>query len=118
MWEVNVTDEFEAWYEGLSLEDQTPIRKAVAALEEHGPNLKRPTVGEVKGARTSHLKELRPPSSTIRILFAFDPRRQAVLLLGGDKSRQWNAWYRSAIPHADDLYDEYLQELRDEQLIE
>ena len=46
-----------------------------------------------------------------------DPRRQAILLPGGDKSGQWKAWYRWAIPAADDLYDEYLDELRDERLI-
>lgn len=53
------------------------------------------------------------------MLFAFDPIRQAVLLLGGDKSEgsAWNAWYATAVPHADDLFDTYLQELRDEGLL-
>jgi hypothetical protein len=55
------------------------------------------------------MKELR--SGTIRVLFAFDPVRQAVLLIGGDKASQWEAWYRRNIPIADDLYDEWLDEL-------
>lgn len=53
----------------------------------------------------------------LRVLFMFDPRRQAILLLGGDKSGAWNDWYEWAIPAADDLYDDYLDELRQEGLI-
>lgn len=60
---------------------------------------------------------LRPPVGNVRILFAFDPRRMAILLLGGDKSNRWSAWYRENIPHADDLYGEHLQLLKDEGLI-
>jgi hypothetical protein len=64
------------------------------------------------------MKELRVGAvGNIRILFAFDPRRQAILLLGGDKTGAWSEWYRVNIPKADDLYDDYLQELRDEGLI-
>lgn len=50
----------------------------------------------------------------MRVLFAFDPRRMAILLMGGDKSRRWSSWYAEAIPAADQLYDEHLQTLRDE----
>jgi hypothetical protein len=60
------------------------------------------------------MKELRPRGGHLRILFAFDPRRHAILLLGGDKSGKWSSWYETAIPEADRLYDEHLQELRDE----
>ena len=65
------------------------------------------------------MKELRAPSGgrSLRVLFAFDPRLQAILLLGGDKTGQWERWYEWAIPAADDLYDVYLNELRDEELI-
>lgn len=57
------------------------------------------------------MKELRvSKGGAIRVLFAFDPKRQAVLLLGGDKTGRWNAWYAEAIPLADDLFDEYLAE--------
>jgi len=63
------------------------------------------------------MKELRPPStgrSEVRILFAFDPWRAAILLVAGDKSGQWTRWYRTAIPHAERLYDEYLAERKKE----
>jgi hypothetical protein len=63
------------------------------------------------------MKELRPgTTANIRILFAFDPRRHAILLIGGDKSGRWNEWYREFIPIADDLYDEHLRTLHDEGL--
>lgn len=62
------------------------------------------------------MKELRPPGGFLRVLFAFDPRRQAILLLGGDKSNDWSGWYERNIPLADDLYDQYLDDLRDEGL--
>ena len=63
------------------------------------------------------MKELRPLSGSLRILFAFDPRRTAILLIGGDKSGRWREWYREMIPVADRLYDEYLSELEREGLL-
>jgi hypothetical protein len=53
----------------------------------------------------------------LRVLFMFDPRRQVILLVGGDKTGDWSDWYEKAIPLADDLYDRYLAELQDEGLI-
>jgi hypothetical protein len=61
-----------------------------------------------------NLKELRPGSSgtsEVRILFIFDPLRNAVLLIAGDKSGQWNQWYRQCIPLAEQWYEAYLKEL-------
>jgi hypothetical protein len=64
------------------------------------------------------MKELRAAKDgVLRVLFMFDPRRQAILLIGGDKSEQWESWYEQAIPLADELYDEYLAELKEEGLI-
>jgi hypothetical protein len=60
------------------------------------------------------MKELRPRGSHVRVLFAFDPRRVAILLLGGDKSGRWKAWYAEAIPAAEQLYEEHLAQLRKE----
>ena len=88
-------------------------------LAEQGPTLKRPVVAEIKTSRHSNMKELRvSKAGALRVLFAFDPRRHAILLLGGDKSGQWEEWYRTAIPEADALYDTHLQELRDEGLFD
>ena len=60
------------------------------------------------------MKELRPRGGQLRVLFAFDPRRTAILLVGGDKTNEWSAWYERAIPEADRLYDEHLAERREE----
>ena len=62
-------------------------------------------------SRLPNMTELRPPSAgrtEIRILFVFDPYRSAVLLVAGDKSGQWNRWYRTAIPEAERLCEGYL----------
>lgn len=56
------------------------------------------------------MKELRPGSTgrtEIRVLFAFDKERKAILLLGGDKSDDWTRWYATNIPIADDRFDQH-----------
>ena len=84
------------------------IDAAVEILEERGPSLGRPLVDTITGSRHKNMKELRPPIGNMRILFAFDPRRTAILLIGGDKSGQWSRWYKKMVPVADRLYDEHL----------
>src|SRR6266511_1526433 len=111
-WDVEYTGEFFAWWDTVTLEEQEAIGEAVSVLERDGPGLGRPLVDTIRGSRHANMKELRV--GTNRILFAFDPRRVAILLIGGDKRDRWDAWYNEAIPIADDLYDVYLQELRDE----
>jgi hypothetical protein len=109
MWEVRYTEEFGAWFETLTEDQQDAVIAHVELLE--GPALGRPTVDTIAGSRHPNMKELRvSKGGAIRILFAFDPRTQAVLLIGGDKTGQWLAWYEEAIPVADDLFDEYLRE--------
>ena len=76
--------------------------------------LPRPFADTVEGSRHSNMKELRPLGTNIRVLFAFDPRRMAILLIGGDKTDRWRKFYEEMIPVADDLYDEHLDELREE----
>jgi hypothetical protein len=110
-WNVEVTDEFAGWYTVLSDRQQKSAEAAVEKLEEVGPGLGRRLVGEIKATRIKNLKELIPPGGNLRILFVFDPPRTAILLLGGDKSGRWAAWYREAIPAAEALYDRYLAEL-------
>jgi hypothetical protein len=109
--EVLYTDEFGTWFETLEEDQQDAVIARVELLETEGPSLGRPTVDTIVGARHPNMKELRvSKGGAIRILFAFDPRRQAVLLIGGDKTGQWSAWYDKAIPIADDLFDQYLDE--------
>ena len=116
-WDVEVTDQFVEWFDGLSGADQNVVDIAIQILGEEGPALGRPFVDTLRGSRHRNLKELRPQASAIRVLFAFDPRRTAILLVGGDKQDRWQAFYREAIPQADDLYDEHLEELRSESLL-
>ena len=118
MWEVEATDQFLDWWEQLTAEQQEAITDRVGLLAERGPDLGRPVVDRIISSRHQNMKELRAAKDgALRVLFAFDPRRMAILLLGGDKSGQWTSWYRHAIPTADDLYDEHLAELREEGLI-
>ncbi|WP_078500665.1 type II toxin-antitoxin system RelE/ParE family toxin [Wenjunlia vitaminophila] len=79
-----------------------------------GPTLGRPLVDRIKGAENHHLKELRPGSSgssEIRILFAFDPVRRAVLLVAGDKAGNSQGWYNTHIPIAEKRYQAHLADL-------
>ncbi len=113
-WEVEYTNEFGAWWDGLSQTEQTRVTRAVEVLKQGGPALGRPWVDVITTSRHANMKELRPRGGFLRFLFAFDPRRAAILLVGGDKRDQWNAWYREVVPLADRLYDDYLEELRRE----
>jgi hypothetical protein len=112
VWDVEFTDQFEAWWNTLGAWDQQAIDAAVRVLEERGPGLGRPLVDTVEGSRHANMKELRV--GTIRILFAFDPRRAAILLVGGDKRDRWKEFYAQMIPLADDLFDEHLKDLESE----
>lgn len=118
VWEVEVTDQFLDWWRGLSEVQQVAITSRVDLLAERGPDLGRPVVDRIQTSRHHNMKELRAAQGgALRVLFMFDPRRQVILLLGGDKSGAWNDWYETAVPMADDLYDAYLEELKTEGLI-
>jgi hypothetical protein len=82
----------------------------VDVLAEYGPTLGRPLVDTLVGSKLANLKELRPGQTNIRVLFVFDPWRSAILLVAGDKTRQWHKWYEVAIPQAEQLFALYLKE--------
>ncbi len=113
-WEAEYTDQFWEWFSDLSEEQQEDVALAVEALEERGPVLGRPFADTVENSRHANMKELRPSGGNLRVLFAFDPRRMAIMLLGGDKTGRWKEFYEEAIPAADNLYDEHLRILREE----
>lgn len=117
-WDVEYTDEFEAWWVGLSEEEQESLAASVQLLEERGPMLGFPHSSGINGSRHSHMRELRTQhdGQPFRTLYAFDPRRSAILLIGGDKTGD-DRWYDVNIPIADRLYDEHLALLRKEGLI-
>ena len=110
MWEINLTDNVSAWYLALGDVERRQVTAAIDELEEYGPALGRPFVDRIKGSRHHNMKELRSIGGNIRVLFAFDPKREAILLIGGDKTGQWQRWYKQNIPIADALYDQYLEQ--------
>ena len=102
----------------LEQPDAEALLAAIRVLQDLGPGLGRPLVDTVKGSRHSNMKELRPGSTgrtEIRVLFAFDRQRSAILLVGGDKSDDWTGWYEINIPIADDRFDEHQATIRAEQ---
>ncbi|MBD2236401.1 type II toxin-antitoxin system RelE/ParE family toxin [Aulosira sp. FACHB-113] len=116
--EVEYIDEFEQWYLTLGEAEQDSIDVVVELLEERGVNLRSPYSTDIKGSRHGNMRELRiqHKGEPYRILYCFDPRRMAVLLLGGNKKGN-DRWYEENVPKADRLYDELLKELEDEGLI-
>lgn len=114
MWDVEGTDEFEQWFRDvLDARERAAVGRVIELLTELGPQLGRPHVDTLAGTRLANLKELRAHTrvAELRVLFAFDPRRTAILLLGGNKAGRWERWYRQAIPQAEALYAEHLQAL-------
>jgi hypothetical protein len=118
IWEIEFTDEFGTWWETLSDEEQESVRASVKLLGELGPSLRFPHTSGINGSRHDHMRELRVQHAgrPYRLLFAFDPRRCAILLLGGDKTGN-DRWYDENVPIADRLYDVHLELLRKEGLI-
>jgi hypothetical protein len=117
-WDFEYTDEFEHWWASLTDDEQADISASVELLELHGPRLGRPHVDTIKGSRHANMKELRTQSGgkPLRTFFAFDPRRAAILLIGGDKTGD-KRFYDRMVPIADDLYDDYLKEIKKDGLI-
>ena len=118
VWEVEYTDQFEQWWDGLTPEEQRSVGLGVDLLEEKGPALEFPHSSGIHSSRHSNMRELRAQSGgrPLRVFYAFDPRRTAILLLGGDKTGN-DRFYLSFVRRADELYDAYLAELRREGLI-
>ena len=115
--EVSLHQDVEARYLSICQNDPETadlIAQAVDLLAAEGPSLGRPLVDRIKGSNYHNMKELRPASAgatEVRILFAFDPRREAIFLVAGDKSGNWEGWYREAVPLADERYAEHLEAL-------
>jgi hypothetical protein len=116
-WEIEYTDEFEAWWGGLTEDEQESVAAYVELLEMRGPQLRHPYSSAVLDSRHGHMRELRIQHAgrPYRVLYAFDPRRVAILLIGGDKTGD-DRWYEKFVPVADDLYDRHLVELKREGL--
>jgi hypothetical protein len=114
-WDVEVTDEFKAWWNGLTEAERTSVDRSVLLLEERGPHLPFPYSSKVNGSRHSAMRELRVQhqGQPYRVLYIFDPRRVALLLMGGDKTGD-DRWYEKNVSLADQIYDNYLAEMEEE----
>lgn len=112
-YEVEYSEEFGEWWQTLSPEEQDSIAFSVRVLEEEGVNLKRPQADTVKGSAYANMRELRVQHEgrPYRILYAFDPRRVAILLIGGDKTGN-KRWYKIFVPKADAIYAGHLREIK------
>jgi len=116
VFEVEYTDPFGVWWDGLLEDEQESVAHSVGLLEAHGPTLGFPYSSRVVGSRHPHMRELRVQhrGRPIRVFYAFDPRRTAILLVAGDKTGD-DRFYERMIPEADRLYDEHLEEIRNRQ---
>lgn len=121
-WEITLHTEVNAWFLDICKNDPAIAEKIEEALDElvlQGPKLGRPLVDRIHHSRVLHnLKELRPRvpgEAEIRLLFVFDPTREAIVLVAGDKAGEWNRWYRTAIPLAEERYAAYRAEKEKEE---
>ena len=114
-WDIEVTDAFERWWDALNDSEQQDVRAAIELLEVRGPALRFPYCSAVITSRHNQMRELRVQHQgrPYRVLYAFDPRRTALILLGGDKTGK-DRWYEVNVPIADKLFDEHLEALRRE----
>ncbi len=114
-WVVEFTDEFERWWDTLSEDEQVAVGAKVRLLQKFGPVLPRPHSDVITTSKHANMKELRSKvdDRQLRVLYAFDPRRAALLLIGGNKTGS-AGWYEQLIPLADRLFDEHLQAIAKE----
>ncbi|MCL2721247.1 MAG: type II toxin-antitoxin system RelE/ParE family toxin [Treponema sp.] len=115
MWEVEYTDEFEKWWDTLNDDEKKQVALTVNLLQEKGTSLSFPYSSQIKQSRHNSMRELRSQCKghPLRTFYAFDPRRTAILLIGGDKTGNDN-FYEEMIPKADKIFDEYLKEIQEE----
>ncbi len=114
-WEVEFTDEFGAWWDTLTEDEQVSVAASVSLLEARGPALGFPHSSGINGSRYGHMRELRTQHAgrPLRTLYAFDPRRNAILLIGGDKTGDAR-WYDVHVPIAERLYEAHLRSIDEE----
>ncbi|MBK7953150.1 MAG: type II toxin-antitoxin system RelE/ParE family toxin [Candidatus Accumulibacter sp.] len=118
-WDVEYTDEFGEWWAGLSEGEQESLAASVRLLEERGRRWASPHSSGINGSKHRHRRALRTQHDgrPYRTLYAFDPRRLVILLIGGDKTGD-DRWYNANVPIADRLYGEHLEQLRKEGLVD
>ncbi|MCC6579598.1 MAG: type II toxin-antitoxin system RelE/ParE family toxin [Phycisphaeraceae bacterium] len=115
-WQIQTTRDFDDWFAGQDESVRESVAAVVEVLRQWGPTLGRPWADKLKGSRHANMKELRPDKAhgqVVRIAFAFDPRREAILLTAGAKQgRNQRRFYVELVRQADKLYDEHLAKLK------
>jgi hypothetical protein len=112
-WEIETTDEYNAWFLEQNVDGQTSIQVKIEVLKKYGPHLPRPHADTLKGSKLSNLKELRAQteSHVYQVAFLFDEERKALMLIGGDKKgKNENRFYRNLIKQAEEIYKQYRNE--------
>jgi hypothetical protein len=107
-WEIVIHPIVRQWLDSLTRSEYQKVVTALKVLREQGPYLGRPFADQVKNSRFNNMKELRPRGKNLRLLFAFDPNRKAIILVAGDKTNNWIKWYEQNIPIADQRFSEHL----------
>lgn len=108
-WEIVIHPTVSKWLDSLARSEYQKVVIALKVLQEQGPFLGRPFADQVKNSRFKNMKELRPRGKNLRLLFAFDPNRKAIILVAGDKTNNWIKWYEQNIPIADQRFSEHLK---------
>lgn len=117
-WNIKQTEEFQNWFENADDKLQEDIVENIEVLRQFGPNLGRPKADTIKGSKITNLKELRFASGkkVIRVFYVFDPGRNAVLLVGGNKAGSGDkTFYKQMIAESEKAYAKYLEEKRREE---
>lgn len=117
-WVVEFYQDFEPEFDALPEEVQNKLLARVSLLQAFGSELGRPHVDTLNGSRYSNMKELRfkAASGIWRVAFAFDPKRDAILLVAGDKSGgSENRFYKQLIKKADNRFEAHLAQLKNQQ---
>lgn len=114
-WEIEFSPEFGRWWDSLNASEQQSVDFSVSLLQQVGPTLKMPHSSGIEISSHRHMRELRiqHEGRPYRVLYAFDPRRVALLLIGGDKTGN-SRWYEEHVPLADAIYNRHLRELESE----
>jgi hypothetical protein len=112
-WPVEMDPDFAVWLMGITQSERTEILGYVELLKKQGPNLRRPYVGKIDGSKHANMKELviQIAGKPWRVLFAFDSKRSAFLLIGGNKGGD-SRWYQTNIPIADARFDKHLADVQ------
>lgn len=113
-WEIEGTETFSDWFTGLDDAEKESVIASVDLLEARGTTLGFPHTSSIESSQFGQMRELRVQHKghPLRVLYAFDPRRVGLLLLGGDKTGN-DRWYETLVPQADKLFAEHLAELRE-----